>query len=133
MKMFCNTNNVGYRWTCNTCKEKDQIKVYEGETSRSGRLRGIEHVRALKNKQEDSVLYKHQIVEHGGNEAKFQMEITGLFSDALSRQADEAVRISSRKNKELMNSKTEFNHPPIARVVIEKNSKRKRAQLSPGL
>ena len=90
-------------------------------------------VRALKNKQEDSVLYKHQIVEHGGNEAKCQMEITVVFSDALSRQADEAVRISSRKNKELMNSKTEFNHPPIARVVIEKNSKRKRAQLSPGL
>ena len=48
------------------------------------------------------------------------MEITGVFSDALSRQADEAVRIHARKNEELMNSKSEFNHPPIARVVVQK-------------
>ena len=132
-KIFCNTNNVGYRWVCNTCKEDDKTRVYEGETSRSGRLRGIEHVRALKNKREDSVLYKHQMVEHGGMEADFKLEITGVFSDALSRQADEAVRISTRKKYELMNSKTEFNHPPIARVVIEKNPKPKRFKLSPGL
>ena len=107
--------------------------MYEGETARSGRIRGIEHVRALNSKQEDSVLYKHQMVEHKGEAVEFEMEITGIFSNALSRQADEAVRISSRKNFELMNSKTEFNHPPIARVVIEKKTNWRRAKLSPGL
>ena len=50
----------------------------------------------------------------------FSMEITGVFKDALSRQADEAVRIFSRENNEILNSKSEFNHPPIARIVIEK-------------
>ena len=30
-----------------------------------------------------------RMVEHGGKEPDFQMEVTGLFSDALSRQADE--------------------------------------------
>ena len=73
------------------------------------------------------------MVEHGGEEPNFQMEITGLFSDALSRQADEAVRITARKNYEMMNSKSQFNHPPIARIVLEKNTKHKRAKLSPGL
>ena len=73
------------------------------------------------------------MVEHGGGEANFQMEVTGLFSDALSRQADEAVRITARKNYEIMNSKSQFNHPPIAIVVMEKTTKHQRAKLSPGL
>ena len=47
-----NTNNVGYRWRCMTCKEKDTVKVYEGETGRSARLRGAEHLRQLENKSE---------------------------------------------------------------------------------
>ena len=49
------------------------------------------------------------------------MEITVFFKDPLTRQADEAVRIHGRKNTELMNSKSEFNHPPIARVVVKKH------------
>ena len=63
------------------------------------------------------------------------MEITGVFKDALSRQAEESVRIQSRKGSELMNSKSQFNHP--AMVVVEKKSKHiyngHRAKLSPGL
>ena len=51
------------------------------------------------------------------------MEITQKFKDALSRQANEAVRIYSRPDHELLNSKAEFNHPPLARVVVEKNNK----------
>ena len=65
------------------------------------------------------------------------MEITGTFKDALSRQAEEAVRIQARNPSESMNSKSQFNHPPIARIVVEKYSKRDynghRAELSPGL
>ena len=112
------------------------MKVYEGETSRSARLRGIEHVRSYIAKREDSVLYKHKILEHKDEEVDFQMEITGVFKDPLSRQAEESVRIQGRKNSELMNSKSEFNHPPMARIVVEKkksNYKGRKAQLSPGL
>jgi hypothetical protein len=58
------------------------------------------------------------------------MEITGRFSDALTRQADEAVRIHGRKDPELLNSNSEFNHPPIARVVIQKTI---RKWVRPGL
>ena len=54
---------------------------------------------------------------------KITMQITQKFHDPLTRQANEAVRISQRENYQLMNSKTEFNHPPIARIVVEKNGK----------
>ena len=75
---------------------------------------------AFKKEQDDSVLYKHKQLEHANEDVDYSMEITGVFKDALSRQADEAVRIFSRKNDELLNSKSEFNHPPIARIVVEK-------------
>ena len=43
-KVSCNTNNVGYKWQCVTCQENNVVKVYEGETARSARLRGAEHL-----------------------------------------------------------------------------------------
>ena len=43
VKIECNTNNVGYRWRCLTCKERDIVSVYEGETGRSARTRGAEY------------------------------------------------------------------------------------------
>ena len=123
LDIACNTNNVGYRWTCKTCKDGNKIAVYEGETSRSARMRGLEHIRGKHNKQADNVLYKHQLKEHRNETAAFEMEITGIFKDALSRQADEAVRIFARQGHELMNSKSEFNHPPVSRIILEKNPK----------
>ena len=48
------------------------------------------------------------------------MEITKTFKDALTRQANEAVRIFGRPGHEILNSKSEFNHPPLSRVVVEK-------------
>ena len=93
MNVFCNTNNVGYRWICNTCKNKD--KMYEGETSRSARFRGKEHVNSYRRKNCDSVLQKHKRLEHVNEDVDFVMEITGVFRDALTRQADEAVWFSN--------------------------------------
>ena len=127
---------MSYRWTCCTCEDRDKVKVYEGETSRSARLRGIEHVRSYNGKKEESVLYKHKLLEHENEEVDFKMEITGIFKDPLSRQAEESVRIQARQKSELMNSKSQFNHPPIARVVVERknsNFNARKTQLSPGL
>ena len=115
----CNTNNVGYRWHCLICRQENKTKVYEGESSRSARIRGLEHLSELEKKKEKSVLYKHILSQHPNGEVKFQMEITQKFRDALTRQANEAVRIYSRPDDELLNSKSEFNHPPMARVVVQ--------------
>ena len=119
----CNSNNVGYRWRCLNCQENETVKVYEGESGRSARVRGQEHLKDLEKKRHKSVLYKHVMNAHGNEEVKFEMEITKKFKDALSRQANEAVRIFSRPENELLNSKSEFNHPPLARVVVEKKNK----------
>ena len=61
------------------------------------------------------------------------MEITGVFKDALTRQSDEAVRIYARKNEELLNSKSEFNHPPVARIVVQNTKRKFDKQVSPGV
>ena len=71
-------------------------------------------------------------MEHDAEDVDYTMEISGVFKDALTRQADEAVRIYSRKNEELLNSKSEFNHPPIARIVVEKR-KMYQKRISPGV
>ena len=65
-------------------------------------------------------MYKHKLTEHPNEEVKFKFEVTDRFKDALTRQTNEAVRIASRKNTELLNSKSEFNHLPTARIMVEK-------------
>ena len=123
VKIPCNSNNVGYRWVCVTCKERDITKVYEGETARSARIRGAEHLKGLEKNDEKNVLYKHKMIDHENENVKFKMEITKKFRDPLTRQANEAVRMFSRPTHEVLNSKSEFNHPPLARVVVERKKK----------
>ena len=60
VKIPCSTNNVGYRWLCLTCKERDIVKVYEGETGRSARLRGGEHLKDLEKKREKTCTLQTQ-------------------------------------------------------------------------
>ena len=61
---------------------------------------------------------------------KVNMKITKKFRDPLTRQANEAVRIGHRSKNpgELLNSKSEFNHPPVSRIVIEKRKIKNDAQ-----
>ena len=123
LSIICNPNNAGYHLYCGICRDRGIDKAYEGETSRSARLRGSEHLRDFINKRPHSVFYKHKLVDHADEEITIGMELTGKFKDALTRQSDEAIRINARSKLELMNSKAEFNHPPIARVTVEKRKK----------
>ena len=52
-------------------------------------MRSLEHVKAFEAKKSNSVLYKHKILDHSDEEVKFELEVTGIFKDALSRQANE--------------------------------------------
>ena len=60
------------------------------------------------------------MTDHRHEDVKFKMEISKKFKDALTRQANEAVRIHNRPEYESLNSKSEFNHPPVARVVVDR-------------
>ena len=77
----------------------------------------------LEKERAKSVLFKHNISDHPYEVPKFKMEITKRFKDALSRQANEAVRISERLGHKLLNTKSEFNRPPLGRVVVEKRKR----------
>ena len=104
---------------CATCQERGNHKVYEGETGRSSRTRGIEHWNDFAKEKPNGVLFKHKQNEHNFEEMKVKMEITKPFRDPLTRQANEGVRIEIRAKHELLNSKSEFNHPPTARIIVE--------------
>ena len=52
--------------------------------------------------------------------SKCTMKIRGKFKAALARKANEAVRMFRRSSLESLNSKSEFTHPPLVRVVIDR-------------
>ena len=120
LKISCRQNNVGYGLLCQTCSERNIEKVYEGESARSGRLRGSEHLRGFQKKDPKNVIFKHQQSDHPNEMMEMKMVITGKFRDALTRQSNEAVRIQRRPNKTLLNSKSEMNHHPLAQITVEK-------------
>ena len=114
----CKIANVGYRFICKVCDS-----TYEGETARLARSRTVEHVKDLENHRNSSPLVKH-IQNHHKEEKnpQFKIQITGTFHDALSRQADEAVRINSASETDRqMNSRAEFNSAKISRIKLVKN------------
>ena len=83
-----------------------------------------EHVNAFKAGRGDSALYKQKQTEHEHEEMQFSMRITKRFKDPLSRQANEAVRISGRGKNETLNSK-------IARISVERSKKYYSGQRTP--
>ena len=54
----CRKNNVGYTIIYDLCKMRGMPTAYEGETDRNLRSRGEEHIKTLKRKDRNSVLYK---------------------------------------------------------------------------
>ena len=68
------------------------------------------------------MLFKHKESDHPSETMKMKMVITGTFQDALTRQCNEAVRIHRRSAHTLLNSKSEMNHPKVARITVEKKT-----------
>ena len=93
--------------------------MYEGETSRNAKIRGEEHLRGFRSKNEGNPLYKHKLIDHPEEDPEFQMQVLRSFKDPLTRLANEGVRIKERKPQELLNSKSEFHQPAIVRLQVE--------------
>ena len=117
----CNTPGVGYQITCLSCKEQDHIARYEGETGRPAVTRGIEHIREIMAEKTKNPMVKHQELKHPGKKVTFEFGLTRKFKDPLTRQAEEGLRISRHtKSSTILNSKSEFNHPPIGEIKVPK-------------
>ena len=64
-------------------------------------------------------------MDHANEEQEFEKEIMGVFEDAFTRQANDAVMIQNTKPSESLNSKCEFNSAAIAIVMLDKPKKSK--------
>ena len=113
----CETNSVGYKLACQGCLMAGRSAEYDGEAARNCFTRGLEHQGGVRNEREESPLWKHCQLVHGGEKQIFSMVVTGSFHSCLERQINEAVRITSSKADIVMNSKSEFHQAPIVRVV----------------
>ena len=56
---------------------------------------------------------------HPSQKPKFQIKILKKFSDQLTRQVDEGLRIYQTNPELILNSKSEANHPKITRISLE--------------
>ena len=48
----CLTSGVGYSLNCETCIDREIIKVYEGENGRAALIQGMEHERDLRRENQ---------------------------------------------------------------------------------
>ena len=92
-------------------------------TGRTARARQIGHINEIRLKNNSNALYKHLVLKHPSQNAKFRVEILKKFMDPLSRQVDEGIRIVKVNPSLILNSKSEFNHPPITRIKIDRRKR----------
>lgn len=76
-------------------------------------------MKSLIKKEERSVLWKHCKEKHNSRRQKFEMNVTGSYSnDAMLRQISEGVRIDKVPEPSLMNSKSEWNCFRVPRTIV---------------
>ena len=104
-----------YLWVvCQLCHRK-----YIGEASRSAYTCGKEHLRALEQREQSSVMWRHSCEKHDGSVPGFTMNVTGMFqSDAMLRQISESIQINKVQQDQLINTKSEWSYFRIPRAVV---------------
>ena len=79
-------------------------------------------MKSLAKKEERSALWKHCKEKHNNEMQKFEMNVTGSYSnDAMLRQISEGVRIDQLPEASLMNSKNEWNYFGVPRAVVARD------------
>ena len=99
----CKALDVNYKMTC----ECDDL--YKGTTTRSGYIRGNEHLKELNEKSENSDIWRHCVENHDGHVKKFKIDIIETFRrDPLLRQVSEAMRICRTPADKIINRREEY-------------------------
>ena len=138
----CRTEGVGYIGVCKECKKNEIKSEYIGETGKNAYTRSKQHLAGLKSKNEENALYKHWRNSHetpyeqeSRRLQNFEFKVEKSFQDPMSRQINEMVRCINFKGT-LLNSKSEWNAPPIVRIIAENESEkpsRNHNQIASGL
>ena len=118
----CMTNNVCYEVKCKTCDSKGKTRTYTGETSRNLHTRSKEHLNGFKRSDPNNWMVKHISIDHSGikDGVEFAWKVLRKHSKPLQRQLHEAVRISNKKDKESLNSKSEYLGQRIKRTNLDR-------------
>ena len=72
---------------------------------------------SLRLEDQYNALWKHCLVEHGGEKAELAMTVVGVHRTPLVRQVNEAVRIILSKAHCIMNSRSEWHQAPLFRII----------------
>ena len=136
----CRRRNILYRTSCLECKEKGKDTFYIGESSRTSYERGKEHLRDFQTMSEESHMFNHHQEEHKDkeNHVEFAMKIEKSHFSAFRRQVHEAVSIMRNQEKNLLNSKLEYNRCILPRLSVmmgqvESNKEIEEGKGSPGI
>ena len=100
--------------------KKDGLGTYVGDTSCSMYERSKEHEKDRIDEEEDSHQMKHWVLDHTELDAppRFKFKIISSFSDPLTRQISEAVKIEQR-GEMILKTKSEFNLCRVPRLKID--------------
>ena len=117
----CRQESVVYQIECVRCKGEGVLAEYWGETARTAFERGEEHLSGLEARYEKNSLWKHSLVYHEGSLTRTELKMTVVerHRSPLTRQIQEGVELECSKAKIIMNSKSEWNHSRIPRIMIE--------------
>ena len=90
------------------CKEQNLDSVYIGESSRSGYVRGKQHLEAAKTPKshENNAIARHILEYHESENDStiFKMDVINSFNRPLQRQLKEGIEIARCEADILMNS-----------------------------
>ena len=124
----CSKRNLVYTSSCIPCKEAEKPMYYVGETSRTSRERGAEHLDDYLKGKDESHMVKHQEEVHPGQpQASFEFRVHSTFQKALARQITEAVLIR-RAGEATLNSKGVYNRCALPRLVVECGKSKKQEE-----
>ena len=116
---MCQKENITYKIKCEGCAEVGKEATYIGESSRTMYQRGKEHSKALEDEDEESPLWTHCQVIHGGAPQEFSMTIIRSHVTAFDRQVSESVFITTNEADIIINRKSEWNGESIPRLLVE--------------
>ena len=112
----CRKNGVVYQIQCKGDCGGD---LYHGETHTNGYTRGLQHQSDYQYKREGSVMWKHCVRKHEGQEQQFEMKVIDqVKNDATKRLILEAVRINEIPESRRINDKEEWVIGKIPKVVV---------------
>ena len=102
----CRKDGITYQIVCKGDCEGD---TYYGETHSNGYTRGSQHQNDYQYRREGSVMWKHCVKKHHGQQQEFEMQVVDqVKNDATKRLILEAVRINEVPEERRINDKEEW-------------------------